>query len=65
MAVAVRRPNGEIVVKRERLNFFSEKKFNLSRFTTISPFGLRTATAIELGDRIMTPSITACPPTRI
>jgi uncharacterized protein YqhQ len=27
MAVAVRRPNGEIVVKRERLNFFSEKKF--------------------------------------
>src|SRR4030067_3477233 len=26
MAVAVRRPNGEIVVKRERLNFFSEKK---------------------------------------
>src|SRR5512136_566427 len=27
MAVAVRKPNGEIVVKRERLNFFSEKKF--------------------------------------
>ena len=27
MAVAVRRPNGEIVVKREKLNFFSEKKF--------------------------------------
>jgi uncharacterized protein YqhQ len=27
MAVAVRRPNGEIVVKRERLDFFSEKKF--------------------------------------
>jgi uncharacterized protein YqhQ len=27
MAIAVRRPNGEIVVKRERLNFFSEKKF--------------------------------------
>ena len=26
MAIAVRRPNGEIVVKRERLNFFSEKK---------------------------------------
>jgi uncharacterized protein YqhQ len=26
MAVAVRRPNGEIVVKRERLDFFSEKK---------------------------------------
>ena len=26
MAVAVRRPNGEIVVKREKLNFFSEKK---------------------------------------
>jgi len=27
MAIAVRRPNGEIVVKREKLNFFSEKKF--------------------------------------
>ena len=27
MAIAVRRPNGEIVVKQERLNFFSEKKF--------------------------------------
>jgi uncharacterized protein YqhQ len=27
MAVAVRRPDGEIVVKRERLDFFSEKKF--------------------------------------
>ena len=27
MAVAVRRPNGEIVVKREKLDFFSEKKF--------------------------------------
>jgi uncharacterized protein YqhQ len=27
MAVAVRRPNGEIVVKRERLDFFSEKNF--------------------------------------
>ncbi len=26
MAVAVRRPNGEIAVKRERLDFFSEKK---------------------------------------
>ncbi len=26
MAIAVRRPNGEIVVKRERLDFFSEKK---------------------------------------
>jgi uncharacterized protein YqhQ len=26
MAIAVRRPNGEIVVKREKLNFFSEKK---------------------------------------
>jgi uncharacterized protein YqhQ len=26
MAVAVRRPNGDIVVKREKLNFFSEKK---------------------------------------
>jgi uncharacterized protein YqhQ len=28
MAVAVRKPNGEIVVKRERLNFFSEKKIS-------------------------------------
>jgi uncharacterized protein YqhQ len=28
MAVAVRRPNGEIVVKRERLHFFSEKKLS-------------------------------------
>jgi uncharacterized protein YqhQ len=27
MAIAVRRPNGEIVVKREELDFFSEKKF--------------------------------------
>ena len=27
MAIAVRRPSGEIVVKRERLDFFSEKKF--------------------------------------
>src|SRR4030043_1797011 len=27
MAVAGRRPNGEIVVKREKLDFFSEKKF--------------------------------------
>src|SRR5512139_2074952 len=27
MAIAVRRPNGKIVVKRERLDFFSEKKF--------------------------------------
>ena len=27
MAIAVRRPNGEIVVKRERLTFFSEKTF--------------------------------------
>jgi uncharacterized protein YqhQ len=27
MAIAVRRPSGEIVVKREGLNFFSEKKF--------------------------------------
>ena len=27
MAIAVRRPSGEIVVKRESLNFFSEKKF--------------------------------------
>jgi uncharacterized protein YqhQ len=27
MAVAVRRPNGEIVVRRERLTFFSEKTF--------------------------------------
>jgi uncharacterized protein YqhQ len=27
MAIAVRRPDGEIVVKRERLDFFSEKKF--------------------------------------
>lgn len=26
MAIAVRKPNGEIVVKRERLDFFSEKK---------------------------------------
>jgi uncharacterized protein YqhQ len=28
MAIAVRRPNGEIVVKREKLDFFSEKKFS-------------------------------------
>jgi uncharacterized protein YqhQ len=27
MAIAVRKPNGEIAVKRERLTFFSEKKF--------------------------------------
>ena len=27
MAIAVRKPNGKIVVKRERLGFFSEKKF--------------------------------------
>jgi uncharacterized protein YqhQ len=27
MAIAVRRPNGQIVVKREKLDFFSEKKF--------------------------------------
>jgi uncharacterized protein YqhQ len=27
MAIAVRKPNGKIVVKRERLDFFSEKKF--------------------------------------
>jgi len=27
MAIAVRKPSGEIVVKRERLDFFSEKKF--------------------------------------
>ena len=27
MAIAVRKPNGEIVVKREKLDFFSEKKF--------------------------------------
>jgi len=47
------------------MNFFSEKKFNLSRFTAISPFGFRTAIAIELGDLIITPSITAWPPTRI
>jgi hypothetical protein len=46
-------------------NFFSEKKSNLSRFTTILPFGFRTAMAIELGDLIITPSITAWPPTRI
>jgi hypothetical protein len=38
---------------------FSEKKFNPSCFTTISPFGFRTATAIELGDLIITPSMTA------
>jgi hypothetical protein len=45
--------------------FFSENKFNPSRFTAISPLGFRTAIAIELVDRIITPSITACPPTRI
>jgi hypothetical protein len=42
---------------------FSEKKDNPFFFTTISPSGLRTATAIDWGDLIMTPSITACPPT--
>jgi hypothetical protein len=42
----------------------SEKKVNPSRFTTISPFGRRTAIAIDFGDLIITPSITACPPTR-
>jgi uncharacterized protein YqhQ len=34
MAVAVRKPNGEIVVKRERLNFFSEKKL-FSKFPLV------------------------------
>ena len=30
--------------------------------TTISPFGVLTATAYSFGPRIITPSITACPP---
>jgi len=29
----------------------------------ISPEGLRTETILKLGERIMTPSMTACPPT--
>jgi hypothetical protein len=31
--------------------------------TVISPLGVRTATASAAGERIITPSITACPPT--
>jgi len=37
----------------------------MSSLTTTSPLGLRTAMARAWGDRIMTPSITACPPTAI
>ncbi len=36
--------------------------FRLSSWTTSSPCGLRTATATRFAPRIITPSITACPP---
>ena len=35
---------------------------NSSAWRTISPLGWRTATAMCRGARIITPSITACPP---
>ena len=36
--------------------------FNGSSWTIIEPSGARTATAMYLCPRIITPSITACPP---
>jgi hypothetical protein len=36
---------------------------NRAEMLTIVPSALRTATAYAFGVRIMTPSITACPPT--
>jgi uncharacterized protein YqhQ len=51
MAVAVRRPNGEIVVKRERLNFFSEKKF-LSKIPLIRGV-INLISALILGMRAL------------
>lgn len=47
MAIAVRKPNGEIVVKREGLNFFSEKKF-FSKFPLVRGI-LALASALVLG----------------
>jgi len=45
--------------------YFSKTEVNGIFFTTISPLALRTAVAIIPLARIITPSITACPPTWI
>ena len=51
MAVAVRKPNGEIVVKREGLNFFSEKMF-FSKFPLVRGI-LALISALVLGMRAL------------
>ncbi len=51
MAIAVRKPNGEIVVKREGLNFFSEKTF-FSKFPLLRGI-LTLISALVLGMRAL------------
>ena len=51
MAIAVRKPNGEIVVKREGLNFFSEKMF-FSKFPLVRGI-LALFSALVLGMRAL------------
>jgi len=51
MAIAVRRPSGEIVVKREGLNFFSEKMF-FSRLPLVRGI-LALISALVLGIRAL------------
>lgn len=51
MAIAVRKPNGEIAVKRERLNFFSEKRF-LSKLPLIRGV-INLLSALVLGMRAL------------
>ncbi len=51
MAIAVRKPSGEIVVKREGLNFFSEKRF-FSKLPLVRGI-LTLASALVLGIRAL------------
>ncbi len=48
-----------------RKGYFSKTEVKGIFLTTISPFALRTAVAIIPFARIITPSMTACPPTWI
>src|SRR6516225_3554055 len=56
------------VAKPRKIGYLSQGYFSAGRSrklwtTAIEPFGFRTATAYECGERIITPSMTACPPT--
>ena len=45
------------------IGYFSAREFIGFTSTVITPEGYLTAVATFLGPRILTPSITACPPT--